>query len=863
MKKYIYPMALAATLLTTAGCSDDEVMDNSIPDDQKEKIAFTTSAETGSASASSETRAGFTGGREYTSQSFATYGTQIIARFSSAKSSTEIRHTKTILIADYDPNAQKGANWESCSTVNYSDGYERYWDDAFGRDANISVYAVAVPNKTAVKNNSTALFNLVQKGTANAGTDNPNWQTDTETDELNSIAWQVSTAQTEGFEGTIATEDLCYSHNIQSATDATTDLQYGKGKDGVRSWGANATYDTDSDGYPEYKYLADDTDHYPSLDNGELKFRQADGASSDAPGHFDKGHMIFHHALSRITVKLNMSTEDGFKADASDFVLTSDNITLLNMPFKGTLNIKDGKWNTYTAGEGGNNANIKMAAQSSSTGSYTEIAQVIPGYELGKDATTNVMKFTISEQTYYITQKQLYKALIEVTANTTNFDSNGNKLVTVKDDKIALEQGKNYVFTITVKKTGIANVTCSLVPWIDVTGNAEATNAYVKINIMDSTSEFCKHFDLYRMNDDSESIYAPTTGPGTGTDWTENYNWYGTKGTDASLNYTDKAELTETSTTNVWKTNWFWESNKSFYHFRSVNTGVAIQNTTSTDKDLFNIYSGPIQDYDATHTTISTEAKDGKVNDYHWGAPFKPGANLKYDVQYGWSAAQDKDGQIYPAIGSTNQQINIIEHHVMSNVHIILKTTKDETKTNKVAEGGVNLTNSTVKLTNFINSGIVEMGRGLVTPNAESTTTKVSESMSVPVPFYATEDDNTETKSYDYRVVPQPLYRGSKTDLSEETDLTQFIGLTIITPDNNQYYVIKDLSTVLATSVKQNNANYTGSNQEVNKKIERWYPGHDYTYTITISKKGIEAITCSVVDWIYVTADNIYIDLED
>lgn len=855
MKKALFPLALAAVALTTA-CNDDEVQDIIKPDSEKEMITFSTSAETGAASSSSMTRAGFTGGTEYDGTK--KESTQIVARFSSSNG-TDSRHTKTILSAKYDSNANKGANMASCSEVEYATGHERFWDDAFGRDAKLSIYAVAVPNYTDVINNGSKLYDLVQKGSANVSAANANWQTDTENATLNSIVWQVSTTQTNGFDGSIAREDLCYSHNIQLSTDDGS-LNYGKGKDGVRVWGKYDNSDRDANGYPVYKWDGSSTtDHYPTLDNGQMQFRLTNASgSADGPGHFDKGHMIFHHAMTRITVKL-FAEEGCFNTDGSDFVLSSDYTTLLNMHYKGTFNFKEGTWSAYTEGTGSDNSNIKMASidASSSIADYINFAQVVPGYVLDKNSNVNVMKFTISDNVYYITQKQLFAAL-DTDNNKNGVDINGNPLVTVTSDKITLEQGKNYIFNITVKKTGIQTITATLVDWVNVEGNAEAKNDYVKISLLDKTNIACEHFDLYRMSDDQTDIYAPTTGPGTGTDWTEKYNWYGNLSTEESKNYKDKATLSATSTTGVWKAdNWFWESNKSFYHFRTVNTGLAIQKNTTTEADYFNVYGGAIQDYDASHSTISIEQNSTSgVNDYHWGAPFKPGSNLTYDPTYGWSAAQDKDGQIYPAIGSTSQTINMIEHHMMSNIHIILKTVKDETNTtgNKLGAGAVNLENSVVTITNFANEGTVEMGRGLVTPSSTILATQV---IPVPSSYYKTSGDNSESNAYGYRVVPQALYRTTTPD--SETDLSKFIGLTIKTPDNNQYYIIKNLSDITAKTITNQ-----GSKTEltVNGKILRWYPGYDYTYTITISKKGIEAITCSIVDWVTVTGENINIDLE-
>lgn len=853
MKKTIFSLATIAMI--AASCSDKDELTNEVVDPNgRESIAFSTSVNTGSAS--SATRAGFTGGAEYVS----TYDkpTEIIARFSSKNKSTNaVRHTKTALKATYDASAELGSNWETCSDVSYKSGNDRFWDDAFGRSALLSVYAVAVPNYDEVTNNGSTLYNLVQKGTTN--TANTDWQSDTETDALNSIVWKVSSTQTVGYSGTIAKEDLCYSHNIQTEKDGNTELQYGKGKDGVRSWGKYSTYPQDPKGYPKYKYEGTNADKYPTLDDGTMEFRltnTAVGAPEDGPGHFDRGHMIFHHALTRITINLKKSLTDGFVDGQSDFTLTNP-ITLLTTNVNGTLNFKTGKWGSTSTG------NVVMATVATPTTGYnhTNTAQIIPGYVLADGSSTNVLKFTVSDNTYYITQDQLFDAL-NVTGNNDTNDHNGNKKVAVVDGKITLEQGKNYIFNITVTKKRIEAITATLAPWVDVTAEATVYNDYVKIGIMDKKNTACDHFDLFRLADNPDDIYAPETGPGTGTNWEKRYNWYG--------NYTDKATLTQlkdasNNPTGVWKTDWFWLDNKSFYHFRTVNAGLGIQETGTANKDYVKVFGGPIQDYDATHTTISTEANDGKVNDYHWGAPYKSGASLKYDETYGWSASTDADGKIYPAIGSTSDQINIIEQHMMSNIHIILKTTKDENNTsgNKLGAGAVNLTNAKVYLTNIYNEGTVEMGRGIVnpvtTPVAPATSALTSQQqITTPSTYYKTSGDNTESNMYGYRVVPQALVRSATP--STETDLTQFIGITIVTPDDNQYYLIKRLSDIIASTVTDPDSK---GNQAKDSKITRWYPGYDYTYTITISKKGIEAITCTVVDWVNVTGENINLDLED
>ena len=153
---------------------------------------------------------------------------------------------------------------------------------------------------------------------------------------------------------------------------------------------------------------------------------------------------------------------------------------------------------------------------------------------------------------------------------------------------------------------------------------------------------------------------------------------------------------------------------------------------------------------------------------------------------------------------------------------------------------------TTIALTNFYTQGDVSMGSGKVTPKTLNTdaagqqiTSPSDESAST---FFTTEV--TETKEFSYSVVPQSLVEG-----------TRKVGLRITTPDNYQYFVVDDLSQikVSGTTTSKNNSGM----------IDCWYPGHQYIYTITLTKTGIANITCSVVDWVSVNAKEQTITLED
>ena len=200
-------------------------------------------------------------------------------------------------------------------------------------------------------------------------------------------------------------------------------------------------------------------------------------------------------------------------------------------------------------------------------------------------------------------------------------------------------------------------------------------------------------------------------------------------------NYTDQATtLEETSTSSgVWRTDWFWESNKNFYHFRTVDKGIALSNTNNADDDNFKVYSGPVKN-DFSLGNISTAINDLKYNDYHWGAPMKSGADLTYNTTPNTESEKNEgySQSLYYAIGSTKDQINIIEQHMMATVHFVIHT---GTKANgtiatnaAVSLLGADNKGTRLTLTNFAGDGTVKVGNGFITPSE----TMVSSDIPVP-----------------------------------------------------------------------------------------------------------------------------------
>ena len=771
MKKYIYPLAVTAAMLAAVACDDNEILETPIPDSQKEMISFSLS------DGASQTRAGL----------HATATTKVVMRIMSEDnaSPSNKKYVRTVATA----SAQvTGSDNSTFSHVSFEELYKCYWDDAHGRNSRLSVYAIAVPGKdNNSKVNETSL-------TAGNGSKSAIWGDQSN----NTINWKVTSGETPQTVETKDAEDLVYSRNIRE-----------NGTDGRYVWDYNKT----PQGYPEN---TGQTTH----SSGRLQFTQA--ASTDA-GHFDKGHLVFTHALSRINLTLVSGTgfndADDNKA-SHDFVLSNAGIIFNEMNVQADLDLTEGSWGTKTTGKVVAIPTISSTTyESNIKAAYNCMIQVIPDYEFGMASTTNVISFTIDDNTYYVDQKMIYDALKDATG------------VTITNEKIKMEQQKCYNITIKINKTAIDNVTATLENWTYVNAaDKNLYNSYINLSINSATGGGCDNIDLYRLEDGDGNIYTDLTANSK-----EFYNWKG--------DYTDKAVITKpddaTTGDGKYTTKWFFEDNKTFYHFRTVKRNQTIN--TTQEKDNFAIISGPQDD----------------AYDFHWGAPMKSGATFKYNVS-GTDQTEGYGENIYKAIGSTKDEIKITELHMMSNINIVLETTA-------TSEGNhVNLSGANVYLTKFVTQGTVDMGTGLVTPynNSISTSDVIITPPSVSDYWETT---NVKTKPFTYSVVPQPLTRGSSDG--------DFIGVTIITSDNNQYYIVKDLSKIFASSTTQGGHSVTDPNQPTasessdettkqNAYITRWYPNHSYTYTFKITKKGIESITATLQEWTIVNAANKDIDLE-
>ena len=687
------------------------------------------------------------------------------------------------------------ASGDALSNLSYKPGLERYWDDAFGRESQLTVYAFAIPGQTSAK-----LPEWSKTGwTPVDSQTNPNWFTSTADD--TQVSWSVATEQTSE---TMTAQDLTYSNNISE-----------NGKGGRYS----NEYDAANSKWETKDFL-----------DGQLVWIAKEAGSTT--GKFDKGHLVFKHALAWI--EINLKEGDGFNNSANtDFAWTksqasaTQNITLVGFNTSGTFDVAKGEWSNQTQ------TNITQMNEKTGTPAAKTTRQlyvyVLPGTNL-YNTTTNVVEFEIDNAKYYISGQKIAEAIRDYYKVGGSHENEEHAAEYRNFTEI--EAGKHYVINLSVSKKSVDRITAAIIDWETVNSeDAVAENTYPEFTLDDRGTKLTdtnkNQFALYRAAKTASDYITGAT--------EANYDWKSGYGAAATKEYES----------DHWKTtDWFWENNLTYYHFRAAgytentsNTTSVTINTDASDGDNFTIKSGALS--------------GSEYKDFVWGAPFKTTSSdkLTYSTTDGFDNASGTTHQISQAIGTTASTINMLLFHMTSQITVNVRTTTDASKVTLKDETNTELPLTKVEILNFLPDGKVLMGNGLV--STTSTIRTNSAAMTNGTYSAATGSDPDCVNGYTYGIVPQSLYW---------TDGT--IGLRITTPDGNQY-LVKDLSTCTATVSSNHIKNPYDLVSGSNYRIRAWYPGFKYKYTVTIKKTGIERITAAVVGWEEVVGDLGTIDLED
>ncbi len=807
--KYTLPVIALCAL---ASCSEDTTSDSSTPIEPnagKEMIAF-------SPQSKGITRAGTPTGFESS--------TKVIMRIKAQNGTgtawEDYRYTQAIM------TAAAQVKDDSCNTVWHLTGahshlsyvtsptnYTRYWDDAFGRASKLTVYAVAVPNKTDASTLSDNILDHTIDGTnikkVNATT-NPNWYTiNSSATENTKITWKVSKVQTADSMGV---QDLAYSNNIREGV--TGDNMKGRYH---QAWGTS--------------------DWTKSMQLGRLAWQEK--SSGSTVGKFDMGHLVFQHALTYL--EFNLTEGDGFDNSANtDFLWTNtptgstQSFRLIGFPITGQLDLtkalnETDMWTPTTPTAGTDD--IIQFKQTRTTDGKTKLTlegYVIPGTSL-QGQSSNLLVFEIDNAKYYVTGNQIATAITAVDATKTA-------------EAAKTLAGKHYIINLTVSKKKVTNITAAVIPWEEVTANNVGNNnTYCSFSFEDRTTRYVEtdapKFNIYRAGISILNYIDNTT--------TANYAW--------ETGYNTDGAATKAWDTDHWKTtNWYWKDNKTYYHFRAAGY---TENASSTPTITLNTDTSTNPDTDY-FTIAAGEIGGSTYKDYIWGAPFadvEDTYKIEYTSANGFNNSvtigSNTVPQISKAIGATDDQIKMLLFHMTSQITVNLTTTTGDEKV--VLHDGTNGT--TVKIVNFLPTGKVLMGTGAVSADGTRNTSGVTMTTDATATGYIAGTSTTAAQfnNFTYGMVPQPL--------TYDTD--KHIGLEITTPDGNKYYV-RDLSTIKGSLTPTNLKNpYSGSAAAY--VINEWYPHYKYTYNITLKKKGILDITAAILPWETVTGKNIDIDLEN
>lgn len=552
---------------------------------------------------------------------------------------------------------------------------------------------------------------------------------------------------------------------------------------------------------------------------------------------FDAGNMVFYHALTKFTIKIKCG--DGFNGDGTDFHFTGsptgkdNSFALKGFYGKGVFDLTAGEFQSLTAADITTFTSIYLAKttpQKKEAGDYYTLqAYVLPGTDIKNgDNVADAFSFDIDKNHYKISMYDLYNAIFNKKDGMGNWVNRGDGGTGVKTSVLGggktLLAGVNYQFTFTVEKTKIKDITAQVIDWESVQAdNMTPSNARINIMLEERGTAVTAGVSFYRTRDPGNNDVSDHY---VGYEWHKGYTTDG-MATAAYDNGKGKWAVT----------GWYWPDNTTYYHFR------ALGNMTHTAPDSL---PAPVADVPYGPDYFSLKKHGESYEDYIWGAPFLDDADNEtagsfqwsYSLTKGFDGTDAEDGktpqkhQIYHGIGPTNSVIKILMFHVMSDVTFSVKTTAGENKVT-LKDGG---NHTKIWLKNLYTSGKVLMGNGLVTPTGGPT---AKYDFSNPV-------ENGGSYSWNGYAVPQGLTN---------------VVLVITTPDKNEYRVaMKD---VLATTVSTYNIkNPYALNGSGKYMIDRWYPGFKYKYSFTLTKKGIENITATVVDWEEVTADDDIVQIQ-
>lgn len=723
---------------------------------------------------------------------------------------------------DSDPENWTDAQKESKILFTTGKGEPRYWDDAHARNSKLAIYAFA--NVWAGNTAGSPWYPRLDRTSAPSGSELGN-----ETNHFprtGGIPWATNPNANIGvFVG--GSYDATYNTTGKWIVGDFTPNDNKKYKEQTK------TSILQKDDICYSNNLA----NYSTGDSDKEKDKRLYFNTSDK--HFTGGVLEFHRAMSMFTINVYMG--EGFSVDEFKFA-SGTNIAMKGFNKKGYLNIKAGTWSAVEVGNDASYNNVTgyswskidctnddqsnpaLYLDDNGKKYYTLLAFMIPGTDIKNSTIDDALTFTINGNLYKVSMQTLYNALTGSGHNWQDltkeqvFDKNSQ----TTPEYTCLKAGINYEFSLTISKTTVSGITAQVIDWNTVTsGEITPSNARIELNLEErgtDTFETNAKISIYRAEDNPSEI----------KDDHESYHWA------TGYTATGSSNILTKNSSGKWEfpsdSPWYWPSNKTYYHFRALSPSVQTVSTDATDASNMFDYVSLTSAHNYTDVIWGAPMLDNNDSNPDAEGSFKwtydANNNKGFDVEN--SSLESGNHQIYHAIGPTESTLKLILFHMMSQVKFTIITS---TGTDKVELGDGSVDDyahkTKLELVDYFNGGRLLLGNALVTTTGTTTTTELGKIWNVT---------SGDAKNHlTWGIVPQSLDN---------------VKLRITTPDHNQYIVaLKDIYVTSDPSTTNIANPYSKETNESKWYINRWYPGFQYNYTLKLTKKGIDKITATVVNW--------------
>ena len=516
-----------------------------------------------------------------------------------------------------------------------------------------------------------------------------------------------------------------------------------------------------------------------------------------------QSRLIFKHVFSKITFKLKAA--DGFADHKFKSIPT---VTLTRSKMHET---NDG----YCYVDG--NVNVKKceAIKSSSapqkvvTAKLTNVTTeenfqvvtkeviVYPGTPICTNSSTPsdviVAQVNADGNIYYI------KADMIVQAIRAAFKNEGDDVI------LKTKAGYNYVFNITVNKTGI-NVSATVEDWLYV--SSDEYKPKIDITVGDEfggsgSADMADGFSFYRKMDGEETKYSSSFTDGTGSDT------YYKEETKVTLSGTEAKKQ------GSFETSLYWPDHQTHYHFRGVypSTGAPSAVGSPSVVDVQKDEDAPFQGIHVNNCAYESDKKSFPSN-LLIGAPEIKSGTMCGNKDH-ISPTEQVDMSEH-GICAREGAINMNFRYMMSQVVVNLSTSDDGSADRVNIDG-----NTEVEIENACRDGWIDIHTRAIGKFGEDRG--------------YTMNTVTETQRHD-AIVPQLLTGSGITDLV----------FKITVKDNNGNVTdiyratVKDIPVYVADA----NENLPGSQESITK----WEAGKKYIYNLKVTKTQI-SITATITDW--------------